>query len=119
MLPNTNLRVALGEVEKAFKQSTNIPDLKKYRHNQTAYDNVSIALKAILDNTRNYGQAISKRLIFLVGATGAGKSTLINYIAFGDDNFIIKNDDEEITTVRKCIAEIGGKSATTLFPNVY
>ena len=53
-----------------------------------------------------------------MGATGAGKSTLLCYLDSGDDNFIVKNDDGEIITKNKSVAEIGGSQATTLIPNI-
>ena len=58
-------------------------------------------------------------MTFLVGATGAGKSTTLNYFASDDSNFKVKNDDMEITTKDFSVAEIGGQAATTFFPNLY
>jgi hypothetical protein len=58
-------------------------------------------------------------MTFLVGSTGAGKSTTLNYFASGDSNFKVKNDDREITTKNNSVAEIGGQRATTFFPNLY
>ena len=54
-----------------------------------------------------------------MGATGAGKSTLLNYIATGDDNFVVVDNNGSIKTYKKNVAEIGGESATTLYPNLY
>jgi ABC-type lipoprotein export system ATPase subunit len=80
---------------------------------------VSETVNIILECTKNYNSKIQRRLTFLVGATGAGKSTLLNYLASDDSNFVVFNEDGAIKTLRKTVAEIGGVSATTLYPNMY
>ncbi len=43
-------------------------------------------------------------MTFLVGATGAGKSTTLNYLASSDNNLKIKNHDLELTTKDSSVA---------------
>ncbi len=66
-----------------------------------------------------FSQDIPKSMTFLVGATGAGKSTTLNYLASSDHNLKIKNHDLELTTKDSSVAEIGGQTATTFFPNLW
>jgi predicted ATPase len=112
------LRSMLRIYQENFTKATDI-NKAKYKHNESNYNSVSQTIAVITQCTKSYNSKIQPKLTFLVGATGAGKSTLLNYLATDDTNFFIFNEDGAIKTKNKTVAEIGGVSATTLYPNLY
>jgi len=91
-----------------------------YKYSNEDYNDIKKVIDFIKMNISNLQANNLENVIFLLGATGAGKSTLVNYLNYGDSNFIVADDEGMLQIKKESIVEVGtGNGSTTLFPNVW
>jgi hypothetical protein len=91
-----------------------------YKYSNEDYDDIKKVINFIKINVSSLQADSLENVIFLLGATGAGKSTLVNYLNYGDSNFVVADDQGTLKIKKDSIVEVGtGNGSTTLFPNVW
>ena len=113
-----NLREEAVTHQRAFEQAT-----RASNNNNDSYLKISTTIDFIQQVTKPYTQNTSKydKTILIMGPTGVGKSTLINYISDKPLYFKIYNDKPGIFPQDNAsIAYVGhGEGSTTLAPNIW
>lgn len=74
------------EYQQAFQKAINSP------YSEHNYETVSRTIQFIKNCTSNVENCSSEDVVFVVGPTGSGKSTLINYLNDKDSLRIAEND---------------------------
>lgn len=85
------------------------------------YANISQIIQFMQSETKELKNWSFDKAIFILGPTGAGKSTLINYLE-NENNLIIDENSLNDTILKavKSVTEIGREGcSTTLFPTSY
>ncbi|ABE05350.1 GTPase [Rickettsia bellii] len=116
-----NLRAELIELQKVFdeaispEESNNNLDMK-----YSKISNIINSIQNILEPFLHH-QQIYDNTVFLIGPTGVGKSTLLNYITGKDLYFRTYNDKPGIFPMDgEGIAYVGqGEGSTTIVPNIF
>ncbi len=115
-----NLRTEAQSFQDKFgqviNQNNNLDKQQRYDLLSEVIDFIKSSTSPFELNKNNYGNAV-----FLMGPTGSGKSTLINYLADNDLYFKLFNNKPGIfPTNDKSIAFVGkGEGSTTLAPNIW
>ncbi len=115
-----NLRAEAQLFQQKFNQvisdTSGIDDHQKYELLAEVIKFMKSAVNPFVANNINYDNAV-----FLMGPTGSGKSTLMNYLAGNDLYFRLFNDKPGIfPQIGKSIAFVGkGEGSTTLAPNIW
>ena len=120
-MPHNITRAMLNDYQRLFDtlQSTSPNDIAT---NNKLYTQLSKILDFIRDVESSIEGISESKFIFLVGPTGAGKSTLMNYLNLNDSHFIVANEKGEIQLRKpqESISVIGnGTSSTTIIPQPF
>jgi len=111
-------REKIKDFEKKLQKVLTFSVLKD-EYEEHYYSTVSEVVNFIKTNTESIGSDFLKSLIFLIGPTGAGKSTLMNYL-HDPKSLVASKMEGKLEVLHNSIAEIGsGKGSTTLFPNIW
>ena len=110
------MKIQLEQLESELQNAIQC-DSYKSENGCKNYESISTVIDFIKRNTDHFQGDALKSLIFVIGATGAGKSTLVNYLN-SPDNIVASNVEGKLQVTDNSIAEIGdGSGSTTLYPN--
>jgi len=114
----TNLRKKIAELQRIFNEAVapNNHEENNYLKISNILNHMQSILEPFIQNKEVYDNTV-----FLIGPTGVGKSTLLNYIAGKDLFFKTYNDKPGIFPQdNERIAYVGqGEGSTTAVPNIW
>jgi|GEM_PF-3496414 len=118
----TNLREQITELQRIFNEAITA-NVNNNNNVDTNYLKISDIIKHIQNILEPFIQnrVEYENMVFLMGPTGVGKSTLLNYIAGRDLFFKMHNDKPGIFPQdNEKIAYVGqGEGSTTIVPNIW